>query len=104
MSTDPLVFGLWTALAVMTIATYLCRIAGFAVMAHVPMTSRVRRGLEALPGAIIAATLVPSAVKAGWPGVLAVIAAIAAKRILKQDIFALMAGLAVVMVLRRLGF
>ena len=53
------------AILAMALATYLTRVAGFWLMGHVPMTPRVRRMLETLPGAIVVATVVPLVVKGG---------------------------------------
>ena len=52
----------------MALATYFTRVAGFWLMAHVPMTVRVRRMLETLPGAIVVATIVPLVARAGLRG------------------------------------
>ena len=54
MSLDPMVL---LAILVMAAMNYLMRAAGFWVMAHVPLTRRKQRMLEALPGSIVAASL-----------------------------------------------
>lgn len=65
----------------MTAMTYLMRAGGFWLMAHVPITQRVRRMLEALPGSVVVAIVLPGIVKAGLPayaglaGVLAIMIA-----------------------------
>ncbi|MDN3718266.1 AzlD domain-containing protein [Roseibium salinum] len=43
----------------MTLVTYTLRAGGYWVMGRLPITPRVRRGLEALPGAIIVSTVLP---------------------------------------------
>ena len=50
-----------SGIVAMALATYFTRVAGFWLMGHVPMTLRVRRMLETLPGAIVVATIVPLA-------------------------------------------
>jgi Branched-chain amino acid transport protein (AzlD). len=45
------------------------------MMAHVPVTPRVRRMLDALPGSIVAATVLPIVVRSGPAAGLAVAAA-----------------------------
>ena len=45
MSVDPMVL---LAIVVMAVMNYLMRAAGFWVMAHVPLTKRTQRMLEAL--------------------------------------------------------
>ena len=52
MTNDPTVYGPIAGILAMALATYFTRVAGFWLMAHVPMTVRVRRMLETLPGAI----------------------------------------------------
>jgi hypothetical protein len=49
----------------MAAATLLTRVSGYWLMGHIPMTRRVRRCLEMLPGAIMAATVVPIVAKVG---------------------------------------
>ena len=52
-------FGPLVGILAMALATGLTRVAGFWLMGHVPMTPRVRRMLETLPGAIVVATVAP---------------------------------------------
>lgn len=103
MQVDGWVFGVWTAIFVMAVASYLCRIFGYAVMAHVPVTPRVQRALNALPGTIVIATLAPAAAKGGLAAIMALTAAITAKLIFKRDMAAFVAGLGVVMAIRAAG-
>ncbi|HZB63231.1 MAG TPA: AzlD domain-containing protein, partial [Microvirga sp.] len=63
-SLGALVAGPWGSTLVivsMALATYLCRIAGVAIMSRVRITPRIERGLRALPGSIIMATILPVA-------------------------------------------
>ena len=55
----------FAAICAMLAATYFCRAGGFWLMQHVPLTARVRRGLAALPGSIVMATVVPLALRGG---------------------------------------
>ncbi len=55
------------AILAMTAMTYLMRAGGFWLMAHVRITPRVRRMLEALPGSVVVAIVLPGVVKAGLP-------------------------------------
>jgi uncharacterized membrane protein len=71
MSLDPMVL---LATLVMAAMNYLMRAAGFWVMAHVPLTRRKQRMLEALPGSIVAATVLPIVVRSGPAAGLAVAA------------------------------
>jgi len=61
MTSDPAVYGPIAGILAMALATYFTRVAGFWLMAHVPMTARVRRMLETLPGAIVVANSTLSA-------------------------------------------
>lgn len=70
----------------MALATLMTRIAGYWLMGHIPMTRRVRRILEILPGAIMAATIVPIVAKVGVVALLAVVVA-AVSMILRRNEF-----------------
>ena len=91
------------AILAMAAATYLMRAGGFWLMAHVPMTRRIRRMLEALPGSIVAATVLPVAVKSGPSGLIA-IAVVALVMIARANEFlAIAAGLLVATAIRACG-
>lgn len=91
---EPLAHGALIAIMAMAAATYLTRWAGYWLMAHVPLTRRVRRMLEVLPGAIMAATVVPLVAKAGLAALLAVMVALAAMIIRRNEFLAVGLGLA----------
>lgn len=73
----------------MTAVTFAWRAGGFWLMGLVPLTPRVRRGLEALPGAVIVATVVPLTVNSGPAAALAIGTVIAARAILGNEFLAL---------------
>lgn len=77
------------AILVMAAATYLMRAAGFWLMAHVPLTPRVRRMLSALPGSIIAAIVLPLIAKSGPAAVLAIAVAAAVMVARRNEILAI---------------
>ncbi len=79
----------------MAVVTYPMRAGGFWLMAHVPLTLRLRRILEALPGAVVVATVLPILVREGLPAVLAIAAAGAAMMIRRNDFLAVIAGMTV---------
>ena len=91
------------AIAAMALVTFLCRIAGVVVMSHVRITPRIERGLRALPGSIILATILPVAMDNGWPAIAALAAAIVAMAVTRIDIVGLLAGLGTLAVIRALG-
>jgi len=87
--------GAIAAILAMGVATYSMRAGGFWLMGHVPLTPRVRRMLEALPGAVVIATVLPIAVSEGVPALLAIMAAVGAMLIRRNDFLAVIAGMAV---------
>jgi uncharacterized membrane protein len=102
---DTLAAGPWgpvLAIAGMALVTFLCRIAGVIVMSRVRITPRVERGLRALPGSIILATILPVAADNGLPAIIALAAAIGAMIVTRIDIVGLAAGLGTLSVIRAL--
>lgn len=91
------------ALAVMALTTALMRVGGFWLMGRLPITPRVRRALEALPGAIVAAIVVPIVAKIGSVALLAVIAAAAAMIIRRNELLAVAAGVGAAVIARAAG-
>jgi uncharacterized membrane protein len=87
--------GTLAAILAMGAITYAMRAGGFWLMAHVPLTARLRRILEALPGAVVVATVLPILVREGLPAVLAIAAAGAAMMIRRNDFLAVIAGMTV---------
>ncbi len=82
------------AILAMGAATYAMRAGGFWLMAYVPLTARLRRMLEALPGTVVVATVLPIVVREGAPAALAIAAAGAAMLIRRNDLLAVLAGMA----------
>ncbi|WP_457092029.1 AzlD family protein [Microvirga sp. P5_D2] len=93
-----------SALAIlgMMLVTFLCRIGGVLLMSRVPITPRIERGLRALPGSIILATILPVVIDSGWPAIVAVAAAIAVMAFTRIDLLGLLAGLGTLSVIRAL--
>ena len=91
------------ALLAMGVSTFLMRAGGYWLMAHVPLTARVRHMLEALPGALVVAIVLPIAVRSGATAFLA-IAAAAAMMVLRHNGFlAVVTGLIVAALARNMG-
>ena len=91
------------ALFAMGVTTLLMRAGGYWLMAHVPLTPRVRRMLEALPGALVVAIVLPIAVKSGVTAFIA-IAAAALMMVLRHNGFlAVVTGLIVAALARSVG-
>ena len=96
-------WGSVVAIAAMTLVTFLCRIAGVVVMSRVRITPRIERGLRALPGSIILATILPVVIDNGWPAMIALAAAIIAMAVTRIDIVGLVTGLGTLAVIRAFG-
>jgi uncharacterized membrane protein len=94
---------LW-AIAAMTLATIACRVGGYWLLGRFPLTPVLKRGLEALPAAIFAASIVPLALRAGPAGWVGVVCVAAVMLISGREIWALAAGLAAAAAMRMLGF
>jgi uncharacterized membrane protein len=92
-----------SVLALFASITYACRIAGFIMMRHVPFTPAVRHGLEALPGSVMAAVIVPGVMTAGLPGLIGVSGALLTMYLTKRDIAAMVIGCAAVAFARAVG-
>ena len=83
------------AILAMALATYLCRIGGVVIMSRVRLTPGVERALGALPGSIVAATVVPIAIRSGSAGIAGLVTSVVVTRLLGNEIAALAAGLVV---------
>jgi uncharacterized membrane protein len=99
---DPLTY--MGALAAMTAAVYLMRAGGYWLIGRIAIGPRLRRMLDALPGAVIAATVAPILMKGGVSTSLAVAAAVAAMIAVRNDFAAVVAGVAVAALVRAVGF
>jgi uncharacterized membrane protein len=96
-------WGAALAILAMTIATYLCRASGVVLMSRVRITPRVERALQALPGSIVVATILPIGLDGGPPATFALAAAIVAMNIFRWELAALAAGLATITLVRAFG-
>jgi uncharacterized membrane protein len=95
--------GVLAAIAAMAVATYVMRAGGFWMMSHVPPSPRLRKMLEALPGSVIVAAVLPIVVRDGITAMLAVGAAVIVMLVTRRDILAVIAGMAVAASVRALG-
>lgn len=87
----------------MTAITYSLRAGGYWVMGRLPITPRVRRGLEALPGAIIVSTVLPIVLQGGLAVGLCLIVAAAAQIKLRKEYIAVFCAAAAAAALRAGG-
>jgi uncharacterized membrane protein len=84
----------------MAAVTYAWRVGGFHTMGLVNMTPRVKRGLQALPGAIIVATVLPMLAKTGLAGAIAIASAAACMIVVRSEALAVVVGAVVAAGLR----
>ena len=97
---DPMVLA---AIAAMAIVTALMRTGGFWLMGRLPLTPRVRRVLEALPGAIVAAIVVPAIAKIGAVAAVGVPGAAVVMVLRRNELLAVAVGVGVAVVARATG-
>lgn len=98
---DPMVLA---AIAVMAVVTALMRTGGFWLMGRLPITPRVRSMLEALPGAIVAAIVVPAIAKIGLVAAIGAAAAAAVMVLRRNELLAVAVGVGVAVLVRAAGF
>jgi uncharacterized membrane protein len=95
--------GALLAILGMTVATYVMRTSGFWAMGHLPLTPRLRKILEALPGAVVVATILPIAMRGGpaaWAGLAA---AALAMMIARNEFLAIAVGVSATALARLAG-
>lgn len=66
------------AIVLMSIVTYLTRIAGLALPANLKLSPRARAAFDAIPPAVLVAVIAPTVLATGWRESLAAVAAIIA--------------------------
>lgn len=91
------------AIVVMAVVAFLMRAGGYWMMAHVPLTPRVRRILEALPGSIVVAIVAPIVARGGFVATLAVFTAAVVMILRRNELVAVVAGIAVACIARGAG-
>lgn len=91
------------AVGLAALATYALRLGGLLLATRLPRAGRFRRGMDALPGALLLALVLPSiAAEGGWGLLAAACTAFVALRT-RNTLLAMLAGVAVICVQRRLG-
>ncbi len=98
---DPL--GFIGILAAMTLSVFVMRAGGFWLIGRFTLGPRVHRMLDALPGAVIAATVAPILVNGGVSAWLAVGAATLTMIVVRNDFAAVVAGVAAAALARAAG-
>lgn len=99
MSLDPLTL---LAIAAMALVTYATRVSGWLVIRRIALTGRAGAGLEAIPGAVLAAVIAPMVLAAGPAEAIAALAtAVASLRL--PRLIAVAIGVGGVVALRAAG-
>lgn len=101
---EALPYGVFQAIAAMVGVTVFARVAGFWMMGRVTLTPRVLRMLEALPGSVVAALIVPIVAKEGLSAGVAMVAVALLMIWRRNEFLALAAGIAVAAGIRALGY
>jgi uncharacterized membrane protein len=91
------------AIAGMTAVTLSLRLGGYFLMSYVVVTPRVRRMLDALPGSVIAAAVLPVALQGGAVAIAAVLLAMLAMYLSRSDMVAIIVGVGAAALLRAAG-
>ena len=87
----------------MTAVTDACCASGARLMSRVRITPRVERGLRALPGSIGVSTGLPIAVQSGLAAFVGLCASLTLMSMTRNELAALAAGLAAVVLARSAG-
>lgn len=91
------------AVGLAAVVTYALRLGGLLLAARFPKAGRFRRGMDALPGALLFSLVVPSIVAEGLWGLLAtVLTAIVVLRS-RNTLAAMLCGMLVIFIARKIG-
>jgi|SRR5262245_3572842 len=91
------------AIVIMGAITFVIRAGGFWLIGYVQVSDRMRRMLEALPGSIVAAVVLPIVAKNGAAGVFALAAALTVMLAFRSTLLGVMVGIAAAALVRRAG-
>ncbi len=83
----------------MALATFLTRAGGVWLIGRINPSPRLNRWLSHLPGAVLVALVVPAALEGGGVSVIATLAAVLVAARTRQLLFAVAAGLIVLLAL-----
>jgi uncharacterized membrane protein len=96
--------GVLAMIAAMAAVTVFTRLAGFWMMGRVTVTPRVMRMLEALPGSVVAALIMPVILKEGLSAAVAMVAVALFMIWRRNEFVALACGIAIIAGLRAIGW
>ena len=96
-------YGAYAAIAAMALASALMRLGGYWLMSKVKLTARVQRMLDALPGSVVLASVLPVVAKGGPVVMLAVAGAMLMMIARRNDFLAVATGMGIAALARGLG-
>ena len=92
----------FVVIALVALGTYSLRFGGLLLASRLPKTGRIRRGMDALPGALLFSLVLPNLMGEGVWGVAAgALTALVALRT-KNLLLAMLAGMVVILVQRQM--
>lgn len=91
------------AILAMAAASYACRVAGYFLMAYVPVTSRVQAALKAIPLGVMVGIVTPSVLAGRVPEMVGLAVVFAAMKLTGKDVVAALAGAGAVALCRWWG-
>lgn len=89
------------AILAASIITYSFRLGGLLLADRLPRTGPLRSFLDALPGTILVALVVPSAANSGWQGLVGVVACLAVYCKTKNLLLTMISGVLTVYLIRQ---
>lgn len=101
---EALSHGVLIMIASMAGVTVFTRLAGFWIMGRVTLTPRIMRMLEALPGSVVAALIMPMILKEGVSAVVAMVAVALFMIWRRNEFIALACGIAIIAGMRAMGW
>lgn len=89
------------AIVTASIITYAFRLGGLLLAERLPKTGPLRSFLDALPGTILVALVVPSALNSGWQGLVGVAACLAVYFKTRNLLLTMISGVLAVYLIRQ---
>lgn len=100
---EALPHGVFFIIAAMAGVTVLTRLSGFWMMSRVTLTPRLLRMLDALPGSVVAALILPVILKEGLSAGVAMVAVALLMIWRRNEFLALACGIAIAAGIRAMG-
>ena len=91
------------AIAAMALASFACRVAGYFLMAWVPITPRVQGALKSIPLGVMIGIVMPSVLAGKLPEMVGLVVVFVAMKLTGKDVVAALAGAGAVGACRYFG-